>query len=179
MPHKLKCDTKDVFFVEFQRESYEPLCKAIKAEPDLAICARVCYPEVALLAIQRLKPAVVIITGFSLQGRRDPAFIRKIRKQNPEIKIVVICMLDETHVGKALIAGADGCCANLDEPEEIIWAIRNVLNGHIYVSEDSSRSPASQILVCVRKQRNDHREVSEVSDSSITPDWLRALAVTA
>ncbi len=178
MPHKLKSATKDVFFVEFQRESYEPLCEAIKAEPDLTICARVCYPEVALLAIQRLKPAVVIITGFFLRGRCGPSFIKKIRKQNPEIKIVVICILDETHVGKALIAGADGCCANLDDAEEIIWAIRNVLNGHIYVSEDPSRSPASQILVCMRKRRNDQREVSEISGSSITPDWLRALAVT-
>ena len=175
---KLTCDTKDVFFVEFERESYEPLCEAIKAEPDLAVCAKVCYPEVALLAIQRITPAVVIITGFSLRGRRGPAFIRKIRKQNPEIKIVVICILDETHVGKALRAGADGCCANLNDPEEIIWAIRNVLNGHLYVSEDSSRSPTSQILVCMRKRRDSQRGVSAISDSSITPDWMRALAVT-
>jgi DNA-binding NarL/FixJ family response regulator len=53
------------------------------------------------------------------------------------VKMLVVSMYDEAlYADRVLRAGGDGYIMKEESPDEIISAIRDVLDGHIYVSED-------------------------------------------
>ena len=63
--------------------------------------------------------------------------IKRLRAKYPKIKLLVISMREEQlYAARVLRAGGDGYVMKQQDPEEIIDAIRDVLAGRIYVSED-------------------------------------------
>ncbi len=56
--------------------------------------------------------------------------------QKNDVKVLVISMHDEAlYADRVLRAGADGYIMKQEDPDEIVHAVRDVLGGHIYVSE--------------------------------------------
>jgi len=129
-----------VFIVEDHPTFREGLVQIINTEPDLKVCGQADTAEKAAVAIARIKPDVALI-DISLPGKNGLELIKELRSANPRIKLLAVSMHDEAlYAARVLRAGGDGYIMKQEDTEEIIEAIRDVLAGHIYVSEGVMKS---------------------------------------
>jgi DNA-binding NarL/FixJ family response regulator len=88
--------------------------------------------------------------------------IKKIRSSKLPVKLLVVSMYDEAlYADRVLRAGGDGYIMKEESPEEIIHAIRDVLDGHIYVSEEVM---ASQMKSPVKPVKSEENLLDQLSD---------------
>jgi DNA-binding NarL/FixJ family response regulator len=126
---------KNIYIVEDHPVFREGLVQILNHENDLAVCGEAGSAEAAFKEIQRLKPDLVLI-DISLPGKSGLDLIRQIRTGNRKVKILVVSMHDEAlYADRALRAGADGYIMKDEDFQEILHAVRDVLAGMIYVSE--------------------------------------------
>jgi DNA-binding NarL/FixJ family response regulator len=127
---------RKIFIVEDHPVFREGLVQIISGEKDLNVCGEAGDAEHALQAIARLKPDLVLV-DITLPGKSGLELIKELRSQNSQIKLLVVSMHDEAlYADRVLRAGGDGYIMKQEDPEEIVHAIRDVLGGHIYVSEE-------------------------------------------
>ena len=127
---------KKVFIVEDHPVFREGLVQIINGEDDLTVCGESEDAEHALKAIPGLKPDLVLV-DISLPGKSGLELIKELRARNGEVKLLVLSMHDEAlYADRVLRAGGDGYIMKQEDPEEVVHAIRDVLGGHIYVSEE-------------------------------------------
>jgi DNA-binding NarL/FixJ family response regulator len=127
---------KQVFLVEDHPTFREGLAQILNGEPDLAVCGHASTAEEALPAIARLMPDMALV-DLSLPGKNGLELIKELRQVNRKTKILVVSMHDEAlYASRVLRAGGDGYIMKQEDTEDIINAIRDVLAGHIHVSEE-------------------------------------------
>jgi DNA-binding NarL/FixJ family response regulator len=127
---------KKVFLVEDHPVYAEGLIEILKGERDLAICGQAGSAEEALRVIPGLTPDLVLV-DITLPGMSGLDLIKRLRAKSSDIKLLVISMREEQlYAARVLRAGGDGYVMKQQDPEEIIDAIRDVLAGRIYVSEE-------------------------------------------
>jgi DNA-binding NarL/FixJ family response regulator len=79
----------------------------------------------------------LVLVDIGLPGKNGLDLIKEIRVSNRSVKLLVVSMHDEAlYADRVLRAGGDGYVMKQQDPEEIIHAIRDVLAGHIYVSDE-------------------------------------------
>jgi DNA-binding NarL/FixJ family response regulator len=124
-----------VFIVEDHPIFREGLVQILNGEEGLVVCGEAGTAAQALRAIARLKPDLVLV-DITLPGKSGLELIKELRAVDRKVKLLVISMHDEAlYADRVLRAGGDGYIMKQEDPEEIIRAIRDVLGGHIYVSE--------------------------------------------
>jgi DNA-binding NarL/FixJ family response regulator len=112
------------------------LAKLLNAEEDLTVCGEAGDAKTGLQGIRKLKPDLAIV-DLGLPGKSGLELIKDIRSAKLAVKILVVSMFDEAlYAQRVLRAGGDGYIMKQEDPQEIVAAIRDVLEGHIYVSED-------------------------------------------
>jgi len=131
----------------------------IRREQDLSVCAEAQNAEQALDAVSESKPDLVL-TDISLPGKSGLELIKDLRAMQPDLPVLVISMHDESfYAERVLRAGARGYVMKHEGGDDIIQAIRRVLSGKLYVSEQmsarilegvSGRQPATQCSVIKR-----------------------------
>jgi len=127
---------KRIFLVEDHPVFREGLAKLLHAEPDLTVCGEAGDARVGLKSILKLKPDLAVV-DLSLPGKSGLELIKEIRALKLPVKLLVVSMFDEAlYAQRVLRAGGDGYIMKQEDPQEIIFAIRDVLAGHIYVTED-------------------------------------------
>ncbi len=127
---------KKVYIVEDHPVFREGLVEIVSRENDLTVCGESDSAEDALQAIERHQPDLVLV-DISLPGKSGLDLIKELRAVNRKVKLLVISMHDEAlYADRVLRAGGDGYIMKQEDPEEIAHAIRDVLGGHIYVSEE-------------------------------------------
>ena len=136
MKRVVKSNVKRVFLVEDHPVYAEGLVEILKSEPGLAVCGQAGSAEDALRDIPRLTPDLVLV-DITLPGMSGLELIKRLRPKYPKIKLLVISMREEQlYAARVLRAGGDGYVMKQQDPEEIIDAIRDVLAGRIYVSDE-------------------------------------------
>jgi DNA-binding NarL/FixJ family response regulator len=124
-----------IFLVEDHPTFCEGLAQVLESEADLTICGTAGTANQALKAIAGLKPDLVLV-DITLPGRSGLELIKELRLVNRKVKVLVLSMHDEAlYADRVLRAGGDGYIMKQEDTEEIVHAIRDVLDGHIYVSE--------------------------------------------
>ena len=79
----------------------------------------------------------LMLMDLSLPGINGIEAIREIKKLHPTIKILVLTVhMAEEYVREALKSGADGYVLKHATQEELMLAIKSVLNGKSYLSPD-------------------------------------------
>lgn len=127
---------RTVFIVDDHPVFREGLAHVVNGEEDLAVCGEAGDAEHALEEIARCKPNVVLV-DISLPGKSGLELVKGLRARNGGLKVLVVSMHDEAlYADRVLRAGGDGYIMKQEDPEEIVHAIRDVLDGHIYVSEE-------------------------------------------
>ena len=113
----------------------EGLSSLINLEADLVVCGEAEDVEGARNAIEDSKPDLLLL-DLSLPGISGFELIRQIKKREPRLPILVVSMHDEIfNAERALRAGAVGYLMKAEATEQVIIAIRRVLEGDVYVSE--------------------------------------------
>ena len=124
----------------------EGLSTLINLEPDLVVCAEAGDGDSALAALEESKPDLVLL-DLSLPGITGFGLIRKIKKLEPRLPILVLSMHDETFSAeRALRAGALGYLMKAEATGQVIAAIRCVLSGVVYVSEKMASHIISRLV---------------------------------
>ena len=125
-----------IFLVEDHPVFRDGLSKLLNAEGDLTVCGEAGNAKQALESIIKLHPDLAVV-DLSLPGKSGLELIKEIRDMKLVIKLLVVSMFDEAlYAQRVLRAGGDGYVMKQADPQEIVLAIRDVLAGHIHVSED-------------------------------------------
>lgn len=126
---------KKIFIVEDHPVFREGLAQLINSERDMTVCGGAGTAAQGLRAITRLKPDLVLV-DITLPGTSGLELVKQLRARGCAAKLLVVSMHDEAlYAERVLRAGGDGYVMKEEDPDEIIHAIRDVLGGHIYVSE--------------------------------------------
>lgn len=126
---------KQILIVDDHPLMRKGLALIIDAEPDLHICGQASKAEEALEALEKLKPDMVIV-DVSLPGMSGLELTKHMLALRPNLIILMVSRHDEAlYAERAIRAGARGYVMKMVAAEEILKAIRRVLNGGIYVSD--------------------------------------------
>lgn len=103
--------------------------------PDLEVCGEAGDMSEALRLVDSSKPDLAII-DLSLAGGSGLDLIEHIKARNSKILMLVASMHEETlYAERVLTAGARGYINKQEAQDRIIHAIRQVLNGKVYLSQ--------------------------------------------
>ncbi|HEY1788775.1 MAG TPA: response regulator transcription factor, partial [Verrucomicrobiae bacterium] len=121
--------TRRVFLVEDHPVFREGMARMLSTEKDLEVCGEAGDYEAGLKNIQRFRPDIVLV-DLELPGKSGLDLIKKIRSLKLPVKLLVVSMYDEAlYADRVLRAGGDGYIMKEESPEEIVHAIRDVLDG--------------------------------------------------
>lgn len=110
------------------------IAQLINRQPDLMVCGEEEDAAKAMTAIERLKPDMVI-ADISLKDSSGLELIRNIKAQFAGLPVLVVSVHDESIYAELVFrAGALGYLMKQEALEQIPTAIRQVLEGNIYVS---------------------------------------------
>lgn len=114
------------------------LAELISKEPDLQVSGEAAGASEALGQLTSNRPNLVII-DLSLQEGSGLDLIKQIKAMDDGIKVLVSSMHDESlFAERSIRAGASGYIHKEEATEKVIEAIRYVLRGKVYLSEDMS-----------------------------------------
>jgi DNA-binding NarL/FixJ family response regulator len=156
-----------IFLVEDHPVFRDGLAKLLNAEDDMTVCGEAGDARQGLKSIIKLKPDLAVV-DLGLPGKSGLELIKEIRAKKLVIKLLVVSMFDEAlYAQRVLRAGGDGYIMKQEDPQEIILAIRDVLAGHIYVSEDvfareSMKQPAEKKAGALDQLTDSELEVLEM-----------------
>src|ERR1051325_213677 len=104
----------------------------------LAVCGEASTAAEAMTVIRKIKPDLVIV-DISLPGANGIELIKNIRSEFRKLPVLTLSMHDESlYALRALRAGAQGYVMKEEALENVIIAIREVLAGKPYLSQDMS-----------------------------------------
>jgi len=114
------------------------LTQLINHEPDLLVCGEAESAQQALATIKSAPPDLVL-TDITMPGRSGLEFIKDLRAQHPRVPVLVMSMHDENiYAERVLRAGGRGYIMKNEGGEKLLEAIRQVLQGQVYVSKRMS-----------------------------------------
>jgi len=182
---KISGQQRRIFLVEDHPVFRDGLAKLVNAENDLTVCGEAGDARQGLKSIAKLKPDLAVV-DLGLPGKSGLELIKEIRAAKIPVKILVVSMFDEAlYAQRVLRAGGDGYIMKQEDPQEIIHAIRDVLDGHIYVTEDvfageSTRTAAASEATELDLLTDSELEILELlGQGKSTPEISKALDVSA
>ena len=112
------------------------LALLIDREADLTVCGEADGGFAALQTIADLRPDILVL-DISLNGPDGIDLLKMIRFKDPALPVLVLSMHDEsTYAERALRAGANGYIMKQEATEKVLTAIRRILRGEVYLSEN-------------------------------------------
>jgi DNA-binding NarL/FixJ family response regulator len=112
------------------------LALTLDAEMDLSVVGQMSSAEEAMDEIERLEPDLAII-DISLPGMSGMELVKHLQARMPELRTLVVSRHDESlYAERAIRAGARGYIMKLEAGDVIVKAVRQVMGGGIYVSDE-------------------------------------------
>ncbi len=119
----------------------------LDSEPDINVCGEASKVKEAVEVISREDPDVVTV-DLSLDG--DVSGIELVKNINdnfPSSKSLVLSMHDESLYAERVIrAGARGYVMKKEAMDNVIGAIRKIMNGELFLSEEISGKIIDKLL---------------------------------
>lgn len=115
------------------RQGYAAL---VGREMGLEICGKTGSATEARGEIPGVDPDLAIV-DLSLDEGSGLELIKDLQSQCSDLKVLVVSMHDESlYAERALEAGAEGYVSKSEPSETVVTAIRQILDGRMYFSED-------------------------------------------
>lgn len=112
------------------------LALTLEVEPDLQVVGQAANAEEALDMVEKLKPDLALV-DVSLPGMSGLELIKHLQAIRPDVAILVVSRHDESlYAERAIRAGARGYVMKLEASDVIVKAVRHVVGGGIYVSDE-------------------------------------------
>jgi DNA-binding NarL/FixJ family response regulator len=123
----------------------------------------------ALLEAARAVRPDVILTDISMPNLNGLEAIRNLRATEKRVKVVVLTMHADAHLAaKAFQAGASGYLLKTSTAEELVGAVREVLDGGVYLTPSIPRDLYDVL-----------REGKTEADDALTPRQREVLQLVA
>jgi len=123
-----------VVIVEDHRMFREQLARLINKADDMRVCGEADNIRDGLALIKQERPSIAIV-DISLEGSSGLELLKDLRAQGVAVPALVLSMHDESlYAERALRAGARGYVNKNETSAELMRAIRQVLNGEIYLN---------------------------------------------
>jgi DNA-binding NarL/FixJ family response regulator len=136
MPADKTSGKRKVLIVDDHAVFREGLVRILSQEPDLEVCGEAEDGVAALRLAADLKPNLSIV-DLSLEGMSGLDLTKALHARFPALRILILSMHKEKlHAERALRAGAHGYIMKRESGRKLIAAIRHVLSGQTYVSEE-------------------------------------------
>jgi DNA-binding NarL/FixJ family response regulator len=154
-----------IFIVDDHPLVREWLTTLIDQTSDLVVCDGAEDTQGALKGIARSNPDLAII-DLSLGGDSGIDLIRMIREQFPKVPMVVLSMHDErVYAERSIRAGARGYIMKRESTKKVIDAIRQVLQGNVYLSKELTELFAQKFIS--GGNGGDASPISQLSDREL------------
>lgn len=139
MPPKSKAAAaKRILIVDDHPMMRTGLGQLIDNEPDLKVCAEADTAGQAIDLVAKQKFDLALL-DISLPDKNGLELIKDIRALRPELPILVVSMHDEMiYAERVLRAGGRGYIMKQEGGVKFLAAIRQVLGGQVYVSQQMS-----------------------------------------
>ena len=112
------------------------LKRMIDAEDDLEVCGEADSEPNARSAVRDLDPDIVIV-DLSLQDGDGLELVRAVHAHHPEVPMLVLSMHDEAIYAERMLAeGASGYIMKQAAADQLLTALRTVLQGDTYLSAE-------------------------------------------
>src|SRR5881392_1375536 len=120
-------------------DDHPVLCDGLKQlidrQPDLTCVGVADNTSDAKRLVQECKPDLMVL-DLRLKGGDALDFIKTLRVEFPEVKVLVLSQYDELiFAERTLRAGASGYIMKENVTDEVLRAVRKVLTGDLYFSE--------------------------------------------
>jgi DNA-binding NarL/FixJ family response regulator len=108
----------------------------LNSQPDMIVCGETDNISDARHKIHECKPQL-LLTALRLGVGDSLEFLKALKSERPALLILVYSAFEETIFAERVFrAGAEGYVMKRAPKEELLAAIREVMNGNIYVSHD-------------------------------------------
>ena len=116
----------------------EGLGTLLTSQPDLMICGEAANISGALKIVTETGPDVAVV-DIALHGENGLDLVRRMKAIRPQLRVLVVSMYDdELYAERALDAGAMGYLNKQVASRNIVVAIRQLLAGQRYLSEETA-----------------------------------------
>ena len=141
---------------------------------DLEVCGEAGDMAEALQLVESTRPDLAII-DLSLAGGSGIDLIERIKLRYKDVLMLVASMHDETlYAERVLAAGARGYINKQEAQERIIQAVRQVLAGKVYLSQQMTERMLSGMV----DARADKRDIDKLSNRELQVFELIGRGVT-
>ena len=129
----------------------EGLKQILAKHSDMQVVDEAGSGQEAMEKVLRRKLDVVLL-DISLPGRNGPELLTEIKKNKPDLAVLVLSMHPEDQYAiRMMKAGALGYMTKESAPEELISAIRKVATGRRYISSKLAEEMAVALDTNTRK----------------------------
>jgi DNA-binding NarL/FixJ family response regulator len=129
---------KRILIVDDHAVMREGLVAQINRESGLVVCGQAETAGAAVAAVESLNPDLVL-ADITLPGRNGLELIRDLKSLRPGLPVLVLSMHDAAlFAERVLRAGGRGYVSKQQSGQKLIQAIRQVLDGRIYLSDEVS-----------------------------------------
>lgn len=156
---------KRIYIVDDHPLMRKGIAMTLDSEVDLEVCGQAESAELALNEIKELMPDVAVI-DISLPGMNGIELLKTLLPQIPNLKVLIVSRHDEElYAERAIRAGAKGYLMKLEAGDTIVSAVRQVLNGGLFLSNKIG----SQIIMKIASgaPQNNDNPLSLLSDREL------------
>jgi len=141
------------------------LSQLINRERDLEVCAEAEDSQTAMAHLETHKPDFAIV-DISLKTVDGLTLIKQMKSRSIHLPMLVVSMHDESlYAERALRAGARGYIMKHEGTEKVIEAIRHVLAGKIYLSDQMDTRLLQQAVM--GKEGATYSPIERLSDREL------------
>ena len=136
----------------------------LNSQPDMMVCGEAASTADARNKIVECQPQL-LLTALQLRTGDSLSFIKKLKAEMPRLRILVYSALKERFFAdRAIRAGATGYVMKQAPTDTLTIAIREVMNGGIYVSREVALSAFRKSLPKNRRGLRSVRALEQLSD---------------
>jgi DNA-binding NarL/FixJ family response regulator len=125
-----------IFLVDDHPITREGLARLINHERDMEVCGQANNAAKAVTDIEPMKPDLVVVDVSLTTGASGLELIKDLAARHPRLRMLALSTHDEAlYAERALRAGAKGYVMKQEPTEKVMAAIRQVLDGGIFLSD--------------------------------------------
>jgi DNA-binding NarL/FixJ family response regulator len=127
------------------------LVQLLNSDDGFSVCGEASSAPEALTLLRKLKPHMAIV-DLSLKGPGGLELTKSIRAEFPKMPVLVVSMHDEpTYAVRSLRAGANGYVTKQDALGSVLIAVREVIDGRVYLSPSMASEVISNVVLTKRE----------------------------
>jgi two-component system response regulator NreC len=159
---------KNIFIVDDHPIVREGIGQLVNRESDMKLVGEAGDFQQAISLLEMIKIDLAIV-DISIRGGNGIDLTKTLLSLYPQLPILIMSMHDESlYVERVLKAGAKGYLVKQEATDHVITAIRKVLGGEVYMSEEMKE-------ILVKKFITNGKNSNEHSIGSLTDRELEVL----